>query len=126
MRAASRACGEKPQKRGRTSRTVIPSSQIEGMTAASEIGASSNLKVVTHFVTPQTDLSHLIRQNFHDLEQAIPLGLVGLHTCGSLAVNAIEIFLANPKAKLLVNVGCCYHHLNEAFWRHLTRRRLDT
>ena len=44
------------------------------------------------------------------------LMLTGLHTCGNLAPNIFRIFLANPDARVLCNVGCCYQLLTEEFW----------
>ena len=44
------------------------------------------------------------------------LGLMGLHTCGDLAANSLQIFLANDCIKFCCNVGCCYHLLNEEFY----------
>ena len=44
------------------------------------------------------------------------LGLIGLHTCGDLAANSLQIFLANDCIKFCCNVGCCYHLLNEEFY----------
>ena len=44
------------------------------------------------------------------------LMLTGLHTCGNLAPNLFRIFLANPDARFLCNVGCCYQLLTEEFW----------
>ena len=44
------------------------------------------------------------------------LMLTGLHTCGNLAPNIFRIFLANPHARVLCNVGCCYQMLTEEFW----------
>ncbi len=41
--------------------------------------------------------------------------LTGLHTCGDLAPSMMRIFLANENARILCNVGCCYHLLNEEF-----------
>ena len=44
------------------------------------------------------------------------LMLTGLHTCGNLAPSIFRIFLANPSATVMCNVGCCYQHLDEEFW----------
>ena len=41
---------------------------------------------------------------------------MGLHTCGDLAANSLQIFLANDCIKFCCNVGCCYHLLNEEFY----------
>jgi hypothetical protein len=44
------------------------------------------------------------------------LGVVGLHTCGSLAPASIKLFFSTRSAKFICNVGCCYHHLPEEFY----------
>lgn len=42
--------------------------------------------------------------------------LVGLHTCGNLAASCLELFVANRnRIKSIVNIGCCYHLLDEKF-----------
>uniref|UniRef100_A0A914DRN6 Methyltransferase domain-containing protein n=1 Tax=Acrobeloides nanus TaxID=290746 RepID=A0A914DRN6_9BILA len=38
--------------------------------------------------------------------------LVGLHTCGDFAAIILRHFISNPEAKILINLGCCYHKLN--------------
>lgn len=42
-----------------------------------------------------------------------PCMLIGLHTCGDLAVTCMKLFLADENIKGIVNVGCCYNHLSE-------------
>lgn len=42
--------------------------------------------------------------------------LVGLHTCGLLATTCLKLFTESKNClKLLVNVGCCYHLIEEEF-----------
>lgn len=41
--------------------------------------------------------------------------LCGLHTCGSLGDDLVDIFRRNKSAKALVFVGCCYHLMEEKF-----------
>ncbi|CEF61278.1 Protein RRNAD1 [Strongyloides ratti] len=38
--------------------------------------------------------------------------ILGLHTCGDFASTLIKHFSLNSNATALVNVGCCYHKLN--------------
>lgn len=97
---------------------------------------------VTQFVTDETDLVQLIADCF---AQSIPRAdysfdndgsdgveaqrvakaeqkpgldflLTGLHTCGNLAPSTLRLFVANPAASVVCNVGCCYHLLREDFW----------
>ena len=42
----------------------------------------------------------------------------GLHTCGNLSPSSLSTFLSDPSAVLLANVGCCYNHLDERFYRN--------
>uniref|UniRef100_A0A915K023 Methyltransferase domain-containing protein n=1 Tax=Romanomermis culicivorax TaxID=13658 RepID=A0A915K023_ROMCU len=41
--------------------------------------------------------------------------ICGLHTCGDLASNSMEIFLQNRQAKVLCLISCCYHLIEEQF-----------
>ncbi|OQV22476.1 putative Methyltransferase-like protein 25 [Hypsibius exemplaris] len=41
--------------------------------------------------------------------------LCGLHTCGSLGNDLLDIFRRNSSAKALVAIGCCYHFMAEAY-----------
>uniref|UniRef100_A0A914ZF76 Methyltransferase domain-containing protein n=1 Tax=Parascaris univalens TaxID=6257 RepID=A0A914ZF76_PARUN len=38
--------------------------------------------------------------------------VIGVHTCGDLAVSVIQEFVADPTARVLLHFGCCYHKLN--------------
>lgn len=51
--------------------------------------------------------------------EAAPLNymIVGLHACGDLTPNTLRLFVEQPNAGILCNVGCCYHHLSETFIR---------
>jgi len=76
-----------------------------------------NLKYDTLFVDTQTDLKQLFSTHFDEFDATNQeLGLIGLHTCGDLAANSLQIFLANDCIKFCCNVGCCYHLLNEEFY----------
>ena len=45
--------------------------------------------------------------------------ILGLHTCGNLASSSLRIFLSQGRGcRFVANVGCCYHHLNERFYRN--------
>uniref|UniRef100_A0AC35TWL9 Methyltranfer_dom domain-containing protein n=1 Tax=Rhabditophanes sp. KR3021 TaxID=114890 RepID=A0AC35TWL9_9BILA len=47
--------------------------------------------------------------------------LLGLHTCGDFAPTILRYFKKCPDAKILVNLGCCYHKLNGA--KDMTHRQ---
>jgi hypothetical protein len=44
----------------------------------------------------------------------IPVCMTGLHTCGDLTVDAIQLFFQLASVKLLVIVPCCYHKMSLA------------
>lgn len=72
-------------------------------------------KQVTKYVTDHTNVTTLIDNEFNAVEKK-GVGLVGLHTCGSLATTCLHLFTKpQNNLKLLVNVGCCYHLLEEEF-----------
>ncbi|KAF6201512.1 hypothetical protein GE061_003903 [Apolygus lucorum] len=60
----------------------------------------------TQMVNDDTDLAAIAEQYF---PEASILGIVGLHTCGSLSPTCLKHFVRNPGLKFIVNVGCCYH-----------------
>ncbi|KAL7746349.1 hypothetical protein RI367_008279 [Sorochytrium milnesiophthora] len=41
-------------------------------------------------------------------------GIVGLHTCGDLSPHMMHMF-CESESSVIVNLGCCYHHLSEEF-----------
>ena len=93
---------------------------------------ADNLKYVTKFVDIQTDLQSLLIENFSsEIKDAKfngnRLGLIGLHTCGNLASDSIKIWINNSTMKFLCNVGCCYHHIDEEFYRnpYLAKEQID-
>ncbi|KAL7640396.1 UNVERIFIED_CONTAM: hypothetical protein RMT77_008669 [Armadillidium vulgare] len=80
------------------------------------------LKGVTKFIKTDDNLSDIIlsqfkpnvngKSNKNDIGN---VGIVGLHTCGNLSPVSLKLFVSNPCAKFLCNVGCCYHLLEEEF-----------
>ena len=45
--------------------------------------------------------------------------ITGLHTCGNLAPSMLRLFIhCEESARVICNVGCCYHHLDEEFTRN--------
>lgn len=69
-------------------------------------------KQATKFITRDTDLKNLLYENFPDSIE-YQFGLIGLHTCGNLSPICLRQFLYNNNAPFLVNIGCCYHLLEE-------------
>lgn len=72
-------------------------------------------KQVTEYVTEHTNIAPIVKNEFK-VNDKDEFTLVGLHTCGSLATTCLKLF-TEPKnnLKLLVNVGCCYHLIEEEF-----------
>ncbi|KAG0719157.1 Methyltransferase-like protein 25 [Chionoecetes opilio] len=91
----------------------------------------NSLKRETHISTPTKDNN--IRKQAQDspsadttcqpVDETSVLGMVGLHTCGNLASSSLRLFVANPRVKLLCNVGCCYHLIEEEFSRNTYNQR---
>lgn len=78
----------------------------------------STYKQVTEYVTEHTNIAPLVHKEFkiNDKEE---FTLVGLHTCGSLGTTCLKLFTESKNClKLLVNVGCCYHLMEEEFAVH--------
>lgn len=75
----------------------------------------STYKQVTEYVTEHTNITPIVQNEFKVSNQE-KCSLVGLHTCGSLSTTCLKLF-TEPKncLKLLVNVGCCYHLIEEEF-----------
>jgi hypothetical protein len=70
----------------------------------------------TLYVTEGMNLKELMRESFPKSlsESETPFGLIGLHTCGSLGVDSLRLFLGSEESKFICNVPCCYHHLEES------------
>ena len=71
--------------------------------AAADGDTTDNLRFVTEFVDENTDIDQLMAQNFPGQkfsgQEKRNFGIVGLHTCGSLATSSIKIFLAKEGAR---------------------------
>ncbi len=95
-----------------------------GVQPPAEPAASSSLggplTLVTQYIEEDSDLGDILRakedKSQGEEEEAGRLGVVGLHTCGSLAAASIKLFFSTRSARFICNVGCCYHHLPEEFY----------
>lgn len=77
--------------------------------------SSQLLKLATLYISEDTDVISLIKDNFPE-DELKGIMLVGLHTCGNLAASSLRLFTNNPlHIKCMVNVSCCYHLLMEEF-----------
>jgi len=112
-RSAALKQGEAPVKRSKKWKRQQKS-------ASRHTPAPGRLTPVDQFVTSGTQLADLVTCHGDPHRD---LAVVGLHTCGGLAVHSINMFTELPQARLLVNVGCCYHLQRERFeadfWRDL-------
>uniref|UniRef100_A0A1A9WV49 Methyltranfer_dom domain-containing protein n=1 Tax=Glossina brevipalpis TaxID=37001 RepID=A0A1A9WV49_9MUSC len=76
---------------------------------------SSNYKTTSRFITKDLDLSHLVKENFPDMNRGVSICLTGLHTCGNLASSCLRVYQTQAECKFLCNIGCCYHLLKERY-----------
>lgn len=106
-RAEDIASGLKPPRKGR--RKNFEESSL------TSTPKNINYKTVTTFITPTTDFHNIIKDNFLNYLNFNEFLLSGLHTCGNLASDSLKIFVKNPNIKIITNVGCCYHLIDEHF-----------
>lgn len=71
-------------------------------------------KTCTKLIEADTDFASLV-QNYFPERKFDAYCLTGLHTCGNLAPNCLNIYKSNEKIQILCNIGCCYHLLTEEF-----------
>lgn len=81
-------------------------------------------KTVTQFIEADTNFHQLVREYFPDQDFATYC-LTGLHTCGNLAPNCLNIFRSNEAIRIVCNVGCCFHLLDEVFLNKATDLNLN-
>lgn len=137
-RADIRASGSDPPVRSKHARSKKKDEDKPLSNDTSEVEKRNrfddNLKYATKFVDVDTNLPSLMREHFSDNGSGTgqifeeKLGLIGLHTCGNLAANSIKIWLKNDSMKMLCNVGCCYHHIDEEFYKnpYLSSEEIDS
>ena len=88
-----------------------PSTSSSVTTSAS---SSSLFTPVTLFVNSQTALNELVSEQ-HGSSFAHNLMLTGLHTCGNLSADILQLFVATASVQVVCQVGCCYNLLTERF-----------
>ncbi|XP_044739703.1 methyltransferase-like protein 25 [Chrysoperla carnea] len=71
---------------------------------------SNSYKQFTKYVTSSTNLIEILQNEFNQ-SNIDRFALVGLHTCGQLACDSLDLFVNDANCKFLCNVGCCYHLL---------------
>ena len=117
-RAAVRSRGEIPPTRGKNWKAKRKTGEDEEETR--DFKHRGRLETLTRFVDVDCNLNELIEAS--DLTNKDNndgrFSIIGLHTCGNLAPHSMRLFLTNDSAKYLLNVGCCYHLLDEEFYRN--------
>ncbi|XP_017961249.1 methyltransferase-like protein 25 isoform X2 [Drosophila navojoa] len=78
---------------------------------------TNKYKTTSIYITTELNLSDLVKEHFKDELQVVDpcICLTGLHTCGNLAATCLQVFHAQNNCRVLCNVGCCYHLLNERY-----------
>lgn len=90
---------------------VFSSANIHFDKAKKEEFIKNHNKMVTTHVTPDTDLKSIVKESFE--EEINGITMTGLHTCGNLSPTCLRLFVNDNDIRSLVNVGCCYHLLEE-------------
>uniref|UniRef100_T1GLK3 Methyltransferase domain-containing protein n=1 Tax=Megaselia scalaris TaxID=36166 RepID=T1GLK3_MEGSC len=72
-----------------------------------------NYKTCNEFITKDVNFQKLAGEAFNGEFQSFCM--TGLHTCGNLASTCLKVFQNQDDFKVLCNVGCCYHLINEEF-----------
>lgn len=82
------------------------------MCSEEERKSTSRYHCHTKYIDIDTDIKKLVLDEFSpDITSSY--GLVGLHTCGKLSPVCLKQFANNSSCSFLINVGCCYHLLDE-------------
>lgn len=99
--------GKTPPRRGKKSPTK------EAHTTA----PIKKYKTTSMYITTKLNLCDLLKKHFEDDQEVVDpcICLTGLHTCGNLAATCLQVFHAQNNCRVLCNVGCCYHLLNERY-----------
>ncbi|KAJ3336177.1 hypothetical protein HDU93_003492 [Gonapodya sp. JEL0774] len=71
-----------------------------------------DLHYVQRTLTNSDDWKAVVQE--FSAEGAVPLVVVGLHTCGDLAITALRSFVNTDQVYATVNVGCCYNLLTSS------------
>lgn len=91
---------------------ILLNQNIKSSTKPTVLGVSYKHRV--ECVSSQTDVCAILSEEYPDEEHSILF--VGLHTCGNLSPNSLKLFVnCNLERKSIINVGCCYHLIDEEF-----------
>ncbi|KAL5288588.1 METTL25 family protein [Megaselia abdita] len=102
LRANLVSQGITPPRRGKKEKIVCPSANT-----------CDTYKTCNEFITEKVNFQKLAGEAFNDHFETFCM--TGLHTCGNLASTCLKVYEAQYDFKVLCNVGCCYHLINEEF-----------
>lgn len=91
----------------------------------------------THNISASCNLNYLIKDFLHVLKEKNVTSLTdvtfdsgvnqepmedqtllcSLHSCGNLSASLLKLFVSTNQAKILCSVGCCYHLVEEKFFK---------
>lgn len=111
-RAVLQQQGITPKRRGKNVQKLATSTP-EAIVNANE--EEPLYKTTTAFITPNLNIIQLLQQQFPQAANTCAICLTGLHTCGNLATTCLRLFHEQPQCKLICNIGCCYHLLQEEY-----------
>ncbi|XP_023222855.1 protein RRNAD1-like [Centruroides sculpturatus] len=98
-------------------REIVKKQNNSNLNEKSELSALILPKHIVYHIsesTSESELIQMIKKNWETdvINSDIFFSIVGLHTCGNLAVNMIKLFLNNFEANVILSVGCCYMKLD--------------
>ncbi|XP_054738217.1 probable methyltransferase-like protein 25 [Anastrepha obliqua] len=104
--------GVTPKRRGNKAAAEmdLPTQTVEKPTEQETL-----YKTAAAFITPDINITQLLQHQFPEANDASSFCLTGLHTCGNLAATCLRVFNEKPQCKLICNIGCCYHLLQEEY-----------
>ena len=102
--------GLTPPRRGKKSQRAIDKTPANN-------DQPQNYKTISKFITPKLDILEILKREFQlsNSNENINVCLTGLHTCGNLASTCLKVFSEQESIRMICNVGCCYHLINEEF-----------
>lgn len=113
-RAELQQQGITSQRRGK-SKNLPQSAAPTPETKADSAENEALYKTTAAYITPDLNIVQLLQQHFTQATDTSAICLTGLHTCGNLATTCLRLFHEQPQCKLICNIGCCYHLLQEEY-----------
>ncbi|CAD7011950.1 methyltransferase-like protein 25 [Ceratitis capitata] len=111
-RAELQQQGIAPKRRGKKAELRKEPSSLQ---EAENHNKEALYKTTAAFITPDINITELLQKQFPDATETANICLTGLHTCGNLATTCLRLFHEQKQCKLICNIGCCYHLLQESF-----------